>query len=644
MKTITMRAMMAAGMGLIPYTPALAETTGVPILEEVIVTAQKRAQNIMEVPTSLQTFQGEELESAGHSELALFLREVPSATMANNSGGGAFNVVHMRGSGGLGQTGDGAVAYYLDEVPFVVPNNQFSPISNMFDLQRVEVLRGPQGTIWGQGSMAGTVRYLLNNPDLENFGGRVQTSWADVKDGDNSYKLNAVVNIPVVENVFGLRIAGGHETRGGYAEAPDVNREDINKEELENWRVKALWQASDSLSVNALYWHMEIEMDYSNTLQILDPPTMSATGGIEGLLGGESDVYSLTLNWSLNNFDLVATTSSLDHVVPLLIPFSSPATGNIIATQHYESETFAQEIRLVSNGDGPLSWIAGGYYSDTNHEQRQDQFFANSLFQSIVGIDSTQKIESETFALFGEISYELMGGKLIPLFGLRYFKDDRGMVDNSIQARGIDESGFGTCDPNFLPAPLKCETVVPTFRTSDTFESFNPRINLSWFPGEAGMLYLNIAKGFRSGYLQTLAAVNVGAFEGVTTTQSLDDDAVWSYELGGKWNLLDNRLALEFAVYRAEYKDAQVLYNTQVNIPVGVQGGDYRADGVELTFDYSPVDGLNFAGVFSALNSEWTDPNPEIEAAVVGRRAGRQCTVHPENRLEPVGYLHWRAG
>ena len=186
MKTITMRAMMAAGMGLIPYTPALAETTGVPILEEVIVTAQKRAQNIMEVPTSLQTFQGEELESAGHSELALFLREVPSATMANNSGGGAFNVVHMRGSGGLGQTGDGAVAYYLDEVPFVVPNNQFSPISNMFDLQRVEVLRGPQGTIWGQGSMAGTVRYLLNNPDLENFGGRVQTSWADVKDGDNS--------------------------------------------------------------------------------------------------------------------------------------------------------------------------------------------------------------------------------------------------------------------------------------------------------------------------------------------------------------------------------------------------------------------------------------------------------------------------
>lgn len=605
-----------------------------PVIEEVVVTAQKREQLITEVPSSLQAFSGESLEEAGYSDLTVFLREIPSATIGNNVGGGAFNVIHMRGSGGLGQTGDGAVAYYLDEVPFGILNFQFSPVSNMFDLARVESLRGPQGTTWGQGSMGGTIRYIVNNPDLSEFGLKLQGSYGEVEDGDTSYKLNAAINIPVVEDVFAVRIAGGQERRGGYAEAPDVTGDDLNEETLDNYRIKALWQATERLDVSALIWHMETDMDYSNALGTVDPPVLPPTGGERGFMGGESDVYSVTLNYAADHFDVVATTSFLDHDVPLLIAFVDPLAGPIRADQRYETETLAQEFRLVSTGEGPFNWLVGGYFSDTEQTHRQDQRFQNPFIQAFVGVDAISDVDSEVLAVYGEVSYELFDGKLVPLFGLRYFEDDRDLVSNSIRASGIGPMSlpFGTCDPAVLaPLGLTCEVMLPEFVFDDTFDSVNPRLNLSYFPNETSMYYINIAKGFRSGTIQPLAAVQAAAFIGVNTTQTLDDDSVISYEIGAKWELLDRRLAIELALYRAEYEDAQVLFGTPVGVPASATGGDYEADGVEFSVRFSPLPGLTLATVYSGVSSEWTSVDAGVAVAVAGIGDGDDVPYIPES-------------
>lgn len=616
--------------GGIPVT--VAEDT--PEIEEVVVTAQKREQVISDVPSSLQAFSGESLEEAGHSDLTVFLREIPSATIGNNVGGGAFNVIHMRGSGGLGQTGDGAVAYYLDEVPFGILNFQFSPVSNMFDLARIESLRGPQGTTWGQGSMGGTIRYIVNSPDLSKFDLKLQGSYGDVEGGDASYKLNAAINIPVVKDVFAVRIAGGQERRGGYAEAPDVTSDNLNKETLDNYRIKALWQATDRLDVSALIWRMETDMDYSNALSTVEPPVLPPTGGEMGFMGGESDVYSLTFDYAAGSFDVVTTTSFLDHDVPLLIAFVNPSAGPIRADQRYETETLAQEIRLVSTGEGPFNWLVGGYYSDTDQTHRQDQRFQNPFIQSFVGVDAVSDVNSEVLAVFGEISYELFDGTLVPLFGLRYFEDDRDLVSNSIRASGIGPTSlpFGTCDPAVLALfGLTCEVALPEFIFDDTFDSINPRFNLSYFPNETSMYYINIAKGFRSGTIQPLAAVQAAAFIGVNTTQALDDDSVISYEIGAKWELLDRRLAIELAMYRAKYEDAQVLFGTPVGVPASASAGDYEADGVEFSVRFSPVPGLTLAAVFSGVSSEWTGVDPEVALAVAGIGDGDDVPYIPEN-------------
>lgn len=628
-------------------TFANAQSTGTPMLEEVVVTAQKREQSLGDTPLSLQAFQGDDLETSGISDIAIFLKEIPSATMANNVGAGAVQVVHLRGSGGLAQSGDGAVAYYLDEVPFGILNLQFAPIANMYDLERVEVLRGPQGTIWGQGSMGGTLRYLANDPQLDEVDFKAQASYGNVEDGDDSYKVNAAVNIPIVEDVFGLRIAAGTETRSGYAESPDVPGEDINEIETEFVRVKALWDVSDDLSVEAMYWHMETEQGFNNLLTNLEPPTLPASGGESGSTAGESDVYSLSFNWSLEHFDVVATSGWLEHYVPLLLTFEQPGVGNVRAEQTYDTETFSQELRLVSNGDGPVNWIVGGYYSDTEQTQRQDQFFFNPFLQALVGTDSVQDIDSEVYAAFGEISYSMMDGKLVPLVGVRYFSDDRSLVDNSLRAKGIDEGdipvlnfileqlagfnpGFTECSQ--LPlVGLSCETQAPEFSTDETFDSVNPRFNLSYYPSDDSMFYFNAAKGFRSGYVQTQAAVSAAALDGIETSVGLDNDSVWTYEVGGKMTLLEGRLYTEFAAYRAEYEDAQILYSTLSGFPAGVQGGDYRVDGLEISVDYTPVAGLTLSGFYSVTDSEWTKVDPSVANAVPGVSDGGSVPFIPES-------------
>jgi len=498
--------------------------------------------------------------------------------------------------------------------------------------------------------MGGTLRYVAARPDLEEFSGKIQLASSDVKGGEESYKANVAVNLPVIEDVFGLRIVAGTDQVGGYAETFDGSEKDVNGKTTDNVRIKALWHAADNIEVTGLYWHMETGQDYSNLLQQVDPTKLPDTGGTKGFAGGDNDVYSLGVTWSLENFDVVSTTSYLDIDVPLLIPYNQAPAGRILVDARFQAETWAQEVRLVSTDSGPMNWIVGGYYSTTDAVQYQDQRFVdNDIFQAIVGGDAVQEIDTEVMAVFGEISYELMDGKLVPLFGIRYFEDERKLTDNTLRSKGIDldsdpaqlalfDAVFGgvglitgCADLQALSAgAMQCETQNPEFKNEDTFRSTNPRFNLSYFPTEQSMLYFNAAKGFRSGYLQTLAGVQAAAIDGVTTSQSLDSDEVYSYEIGGKWTLLDNRAQVEFAFYRADYKDAQVLFTTSSTTPAAVIGGDYRADGFEFTGTLLLTDNLKATLNYSAVDTEWTKVVDDVAAVVEGVEKGEAVPYIPD--------------
>ena len=595
--------------------------------EEIIVTAQKREQRLMDVPISFQAFDGQQLETRGLGDLTRFINEIPGAS-TNLAWSPSITQVQLRGTGVTGAQGSAVVGFYVDEVPFIIPNAQLAPISNMYDLERVEVLRGPQGTLWGLGSMGGTIRYITPDPDTSKFGAKLRTTVSDMEDGDTGYAVDGMLNIPLADDVFGIRLSGGIDDFSGFSESPDFpGEEDINGGETSNVRIKALWNASDDVRLTASYWRIETDQGFNNVVETLEPPVVSSSGGFRGFSEGESDQFNVTLDWSLGFADLVATSTNLEYLGSFGLGFGAPPfNGDLVSTT--DAESFAQEIRLVSNSDGPHSWIVGVFYNDATASFDNDLSFALPFLQALAGSDSILEINSESIAIFGEMSYELMDGKLVPLIGLRYFEDDRDFSETAILFAGT---------PNQLPPTVESD--------SASFDSWNPRFNLSYYPNDNSTLYFNAAKGFRSGSQQTAIQVLAAGLDGLNAEQAIKDDSIWSYELGGKFSLVDIGLTLELAAYLSEFNDVQVQYTSSLGIISTITGGDSEVLGLEAAMNWrTPVEGLSFQLNIGVLETEWTSVKSAVGTAVSGITEGESVPFTPEwsymiaaELLRPVG-------
>ena len=208
--------------GFVYTGSAVAQET---LIEEIVVTAQKREQAITDVPMSVQALSGDELRENGIDSLPDLVKFVPGASVVSSAAPG-YETIILRGIAS-GTTGDATVGYYIDDVAFGVTNLQIAPPNNMYDLERVEVLRGPQGTLYGQGSMGGSVKLITAQPDTEEFSSRFRLGGRDVDDGDSGYNFDGVVNVPVSEN-FAFRISGGVEKAPGWIDSPEISEKDIN--------------------------------------------------------------------------------------------------------------------------------------------------------------------------------------------------------------------------------------------------------------------------------------------------------------------------------------------------------------------------------------------------------------------------------
>ncbi len=601
-------------VGLFVFVPNLAfsqEEEGV--LEEVYVTAQKREQSLMEVPVALQAFSGAELDKRGLGDLTRFINEIPGAS-TNLSWGPAITQVQLRGSGITGQQGSAAVAFYIDDVPFSIPNAQLAPISNMFDLERVEVLRGPQGTLWGLGSLGGTIRYITPDPDLTGFSGKFRGEISTMDDGGTGYRGDAMINIPLAEDKFGIRMSAGIDDFSGFSEAVDFpDEKNVNDGDTKYFRAKAMWQASENVDLRASYMHIETDMGFNNVVEILEPPTIGAGGGLRGFTSAETDLFNFTLNWSLGFADLVSTTTYLDHYGPFGIGFgAAPVNGSVLSST--DATGTSQEVRLVSNSDSPSSWIAGFLYNDSEAKFDTTLKFDWDFLQGLAGSDTVLDIGSKSYALFGEFSYDFMDGKLVPLVGLRYYEDDR-----TFSERGVIGSGTPS------------ETPLPGYKSEDEFSNWNPRFNLSYYPNDSTTYWFNVAKGFRSGSQQTSVAVLAAQLDGIAADQAIEPDSVWSYELGGKWMLADDRFALEIVPYYSEFNDVQVQYITSLGLVSVITGGDSEIYGVESGLSWlTPVEGLTFSANGTVLDTEWTNVSQIVEDAVPGITEGDSVPWTPK--------------
>ena len=532
------------------------ETGESDVIEEVIVTAQKREQMLSEIPFALQALPGDELQKRGVTHVNDVVRMVPGATFTQslaNSG----SVITLRNVGAYSR-GEPTAASYVDEVPFSLPGLAYSPSNSMFDLERVEIIRSPQGTLYGQGAMGGVIKMITAEPNLtDGFSGVVKATGTRVKDGESGGGLDLSLNIPIVDDKLGARIVVSSHDYGGWLESSDfpspAGGEDINDSDSLDVRAKLLYEPNDDLTIKLSYWHNETNEFFGNQA-FPDPQARSYDFTFGGVTQNDVDfdIYSGFVRYIFGETLLEYSLSQMDWTT-----FIPGAVFGLEFLGDDEVTATTNELRILSNGDGPFSWVAGIHHREAD----RDGF----LFVNISGNDFSTT-DSEAIAVFGEASYSFLDGFAEVLVGMRWFEDERDYTQ-------LDVANVFTA-------------------ASETYDAISPRFNISLRPSDDGMIYFNAAKGFRSGLINPSAVLSI-VDPTFANDRFTDSDELWTYEIGGKWDFLDGDLYAELTYYYTEWEDVQLQVNFGGGIAINNNIGDVEIKGLEYGLTYrTPIDGL----------------------------------------------------
>lgn len=607
-------------------------------LDEVVVTATKRSMDLKRVPMSITAIGGEELGRRGVVSAADYLNSVPGVTQLDLGVG--VNQIIIRGIGvQLGESA--AVSSYFGEVPLNTIGNSNSVDLKMVDLQRVEVLRGPQGTLFGSGSMGGTVRSIPVAPQLDSLEGKLEVGYSSTDGaGSDNYNGVGVINLPLVSDRLAARLVGYQFKDGGYVrnvgeDVPDVvsmaeafggavaNKRDIGRSEYTGFRAGLLWQATQSTDVNLNLITQDLDQTGFPSVSLLrgayedSPLRISPSGDKDEYLGDETNIVNLVVKHEASWADLLSTSTwfqgSRTRGVDLSRGFGLP----VAQFDDNSSRGWVQELRFTSKIEGPLSYTGGLYYERlrrnwnttnpwTGGSEELEAVFgpeadAAALYAGV--IDYTV----EQFAAFGEVGYQFRDHFELTVGG-RWFDYTRHDVSEN---HGALAGGGGARD-------LESSEDGTTFK-----------IDLSYTPSEGKLLYARWAEGFRLGrpILPAPAAVcdldNDGFLDG--THAPIDSDAVKSdtlesYELGGKLLLLERRLSLHGAVYRINWEGIPLTVRAVPDCGFGtlINAGKARSTGAELESSILVTRGLRMDLGLSFIDAELAEDN-----AILGTRGTR---------------------
>lgn len=601
---------------------------------EIVVTAARQgAQTLQNVPLAIQAFTGEQLERRQVQETADLIDAIPGASQGEQVGS-VIRTFTLRGVGAAGGVGDSPIGYYIDNVPFAIPNFPLAPPVRFIDLDRVEVLRGPQGTLYGQGSAGGTIIFHTRDPDLDDVTLRTDASLAKMEDaGDLNYNVSGAVSVPLVKDSLAIRISGGYDKRAGYVDVysglPTGPRVAKDANDIKNSDVRAviLWKPSSDLTVRAQAWHFEPRQDYTQSINSLEPPQLWFTGTTRGYEKGNFDLYSLGAEYYAGFATLTSSTSYLDAEFSYNQGQFLGVLGQGTLFNGYDAYSFAQEVQLRSNGAGPFHWLAGGFY------QKARGTFAFDAVTPVLTANGFNRTKTENYSVFGEVSYDLLDGKIVPLVGVRYYHDKRDLLSEQTFA-GVSSVDQGSARP----------------------EKVTWRANISFHPTDDLTAFATVSTGFRVGITQTALQVFFLDLDNIPASQGLEPDSLTNYEAGVKARLFDRKVQVGLNLYHIDFKDLQFGLTTSGGVAAFANVGKAKTTGVDLELQWvTPIEGLNLSAVANWNDSKFDDIVPGVTAALPSVRNGARLsnTAKYNYRLDadyerPVGndlrlFLHGSA-
>lgn len=607
-KALTGASVMALGLSL-----GIAQTAAAqPAFEEIVVTAQKRAQSLQEVSISISAFTGNQLQEL-RLDRAYEISQLAPGLFATGSRGDSNPIFAIRGIGlnDVFSNNNPTVGIYIDEV--VQP---FTPLLGfqMFDLERVEVLKGPQGTLYGRNTTGGAINFITKKPgdELDAYASGTYARF-------DRFELEGAVGGPVADKLK-VRLSGKTVQQSGGWQTNAVTGDKIGDQDKKAVRAQILWQPSEDVDVlfkGGLYdeksdQQMREHLGYANGpfsftpcqgflqgirdegncvsfLGYFDPTAPRRTVENSAIYGFENDVSAkdaaMTLNWRTDAFTLTSVTGYSDY--KRVAGEDSDGTPLVMLDSQFtdDIEAFSQELRLTSATTEPLSWVVGAFYSWDRIDGDVLQALDQHIFTTRVDTNWTQKTNS--FALFGHAEW-MATDQLRLIAGLRYTDEKKKFRYDS-----VDLDPFGTTVN--LPTPVA--------GVNDTLKEDNisGKLGVDFIVDDNLMLYASASKGFKSGGYKgaiAFALPELDPFRG---------EDLYAYEVGVKSTLMDGRLLLNAAGYYYDWKDFQAFVTEirgGINVVVLSNAGDARVWGFELDATAYPIDRLMLRGAFNWMDTK----------------------------------------
>lgn len=630
------------------------------VLEEVIVTARFREESAQDIGASIAALGGDELVKSGIVDFEDIARRIAGVELLD--GGANRNEITIRGvsnsvTARVSEVGVQAlVGVYIDDVSISVNGAGNGRDFNLFDFNRVEVLRGPQPTLFGEGSVGGVVRYFSQDPSLDGdkpVDGTFSSDISSTKEGDINYRIEGAAGFTLIPNELGLRLVASYRENGGFIDNPAINLEDINDLESVSGRAVLLYEPNDELSVRLSALVARDETGEFNEINPVglngsvndDQLVVTPLNTFDGTQHDDYELFSGKLSWDTGPMIVESITGYYQReinaeIFDSALTFSLPpafnalgltAFGNIanfdplsIRTVDTESESFSQEFRFISGFDGPLNFTAGLFYQKVDYTIESTVFgpgYLDILSPSMMtATDNMSTVDSEQYSGFIELTYELSDRVRI-IGGARYVNET--VTDELLRSNVLDLSPTGIIiNPGPPPAllfnvPNDLESLAAAgLPTEFEFEldEVLPRLGLEFDLGDSMLIYVNVAKGIRNGGLNGVLS---SRFAGVPGEPAFDDalryeaDEATTSEIGLKSDWLDGALILNVAAYHTDYKDPQVSVGTPVR---AVQNApDQRIIGIELETSYTLNNNISMYFAGSYTDAEYQSGGSALE-------------------------------
>lgn len=599
-------------------------------IEEIVVSAQRRTERLIDVPLSMSVLGVDEVERRGLVSREDYLRTIPNVSVRDD-GVGLAEIIIRGAYGDSFRTGP-TVGLYFGDVPLSGYAIGGSADIKLIDIQRVEVLRGPQGTLYGSNALSGAIRYIAAEPDLQDFSGSLRVGYSNTaRHGGSNNAVDGVINLPIVADKFSVRAVAFRHFNEGYIRnvAGDdaalqaaaaasgathlaINKDHVGATEYVGGRISALWQPTEALGINLTYVNQRdsqddrlFELRQAGPYQRSDYQLGQIIGGSDDAQRIDLDILNVTAHYEFDWGTLYSSTAWMEQdfvrkwdIGSLTSIFGTPLKP-ISQISTTEADVFAQEVRFTSNFDGPIQLVTGLYYEDSGQPTQQPTYFAGDPVSNTFAavklwqIDLERDVEQK--AVYGQLSYDPTQQLKLTLGG-RYFD-----YESRFSTRTFD---------TVILAPSNSS--IEAQESGETFKA-----GIEYKPSDAALVYASWSQGFRLGrplateFIRAVCDLDQdGVIDGTNISSNLnrvDSDRLDSYELGAKFSLMGGRAMLSTAIYRNDWSDIPVVYQPPgCSTTLTINAGSAMARGFEGEASFRLFDALKLSLGIGYVNSELT--------------------------------------